>query len=57
MANNNKTIHNIMKKTYMNYETPCTQIVSVHTEGVILAGSPTFSATIDELDNEQEYNW
>lgn len=46
-----------MKKTYMNYETPCTQIVSVYTEGTILAGSPVFSATIDELDGEQEYNW
>lgn len=46
-----------MKKTYIDYETPCTQIVSVYTEGAILAGSHTFSATIDELDNEQEYNW
>lgn len=46
-----------MKKTYMDYETPCTQIVSVYTEGAILAGSSKFSATIDELDEEQEYNW
>ena len=46
-----------MKKTYMNYEAPCTQIVSVYTEGAILAGSPTFSATIDELGDEQEYIW
>lgn len=30
-----------MKKAYMNYETPCTQIVSVHTEGAILAGGLT----------------
>ncbi len=46
-----------MKKTYMNYETPCAEIVCIYTEGAILAGSPTFSATIDELDKEQEYNW
>ena len=46
-----------MKKNIMNYEIPCIQIVSMHTEGMILAGSTTFSATIDELDYEQEYNW
>jgi hypothetical protein len=46
-----------MKKTYMNYETPCIQTVSVYTEGGILAGSVQISATIDELDGEQEYNW
>lgn len=47
-----------MKKTYMDYETPCTQIVSVYTEGAILAGSPAFSATINDFtDEETEYNW
>lgn len=46
-----------MKKTYMNYEAPCTQIVSLYTEGAILAGSSAFSATIDELDEEQKYDW
>ena len=46
-----------MKKNYMNYETPCTQIVIVYTEGAIMAGSFAFSATIDELDDEQVYIW